>query len=109
MMLLDTGLRASKLCSLKIGDVELKTGKVQVKHGRLGGAKDGKGRTVFLGKTSHRVLWRYLTERTDGEDADAPLFLGGLQLRTHGAGNLLIALEPARGQRHVAVTERRTH
>jgi integrase/recombinase XerD len=75
MTLLDTGLRASELCSLKIGDVDLKTGKVLVKHGRLGGAKDGKGRTVFLGKTSRRVLWRYLAERTDGEDADAPLFL----------------------------------
>jgi integrase/recombinase XerD len=75
MVLLDTGLRASELCSLKIGDVDLKTGKVQVKHGRLGGAKGGKGRTVFLGKTSRRVLWRYLAERTDGEDADAPLFL----------------------------------
>ena len=75
MVLLDTGLRASELCSLKIGDVDLKTGKVQVKHGRLGGAKRGKGRTMFLGKTSRRVLWRYLAERTDGEDTDAPLFL----------------------------------
>ncbi len=75
MMLLDSGLRASELCALKIGDVDLKTGKVQVKHGRLGGAKGGKGRTVFLGKTARRVLWRYLAERTDGEDADAPLFL----------------------------------
>jgi integrase/recombinase XerD len=75
MALLDTGLRASELCALKIGDVDLKTGKVQVKHGRLGGAKGGKGRTVFLGKTSRRVLWRYLAERADGEDTDAPLFL----------------------------------
>ncbi len=30
---------------------------------------------MFLGKTSRRVLWRYLAERTDGEDAEAPLFL----------------------------------
>ena len=75
MTLLDTGLRASELCALKIGDVDLKSGKVQVKHGRLGGAKGGKGRTVFLGKTARRVLWRYLAERTDGEDTDAPLFL----------------------------------
>jgi integrase/recombinase XerD len=75
MVLLDTGLRASELCALKIGDVDLKSGKVLVKHGRLGGAKGGKGRTVFLGKTSRRVLWRYLAERQDGEDADAPLFL----------------------------------
>jgi integrase/recombinase XerD len=48
---------------------------VLVKHGQLGGAKSGKGRTVFLGKTSRRLLWRYLAERTDGEDAEALLFL----------------------------------
>jgi integrase/recombinase XerD len=50
MTLLDTGLRASELCALKVCDVDLKSGKVQVKHGRSGGAKGGKGRTVFLGK-----------------------------------------------------------
>ena len=60
---------------MKIGDVDLKTGKVQVKHGRLGGAKGGKGRTVYLGKAARRAVWRYLAERADGEDADAPLFL----------------------------------
>ena len=41
LVLVDTGLRASELCALKIGDVDQKTGKVQVKHGRLGGAKGG--------------------------------------------------------------------
>jgi integrase/recombinase XerD len=75
MTLLDTGLRASELSALKVGDVDLKTGKVLVKHGRLGGAKGGKGRTVFLGKAARRVLWRYLAEREDGEEPDAPLFL----------------------------------
>jgi integrase/recombinase XerD len=75
MTLLDAGLRASELSALKVGDVDLKTGKVLVKHGRLGGAKGGKGRTVFLGKAARRVLWRYLAEREDGEEPDAPLFL----------------------------------
>ena len=78
LFLLDTGLRASELCSLKIEDVDQKTGKVQVKHGVLGGAKGGKGRTVFLGKAARRALWRYLAERdaSRGEDPHAPLFLG---------------------------------
>ena len=76
LSLLDTGLRASELCSLRIGDVNIKTGRVDVKHGVSGGAKGGKGRTVFLGKTARRSVWRYLAEREDGEDAEPPLFLG---------------------------------
>ncbi|MDY6877320.1 MAG: tyrosine-type recombinase/integrase [Chloroflexota bacterium] len=76
LTLLDTGLRASELCSLKVGDVDQKTGRVHVKHGRSGGAKFGKGRVVFLGKAARRALWRYLAEREDGEDPDAPLFTG---------------------------------
>ena len=76
LLLVDTGLRASELCALKIGDVDLKTGKVQVKHGARGGAKGGKGRTVFLGKSARQAVWRYLAKREDGEDQEAPLFLG---------------------------------
>jgi integrase/recombinase XerD len=76
LTLLDTGLRASELCSLLIGDVEMKTGKVDVKHGAQGGAKGGKGRVVYLGKAARRALWRYLATREDGEDPRAPLFLG---------------------------------
>lgn len=75
LTLLDTGLRASELSALKIGDIDLKSGKVNVKHGRLGGAKGGKGRTVYLGKAARRAIWRYLAQREDGEDSDAPLFL----------------------------------
>jgi site-specific recombinase XerC len=61
---------------LKVGDVDLKSGKVQVKHGAGGGAKGGKGRTVFLGKSARQAVWRYLAKRDDGEDQEAPLFLG---------------------------------
>lgn len=46
LTLLDTGLRASELSALKVGDVDLKSGKVLVKHGRLGGAKGGKARSL---------------------------------------------------------------
>jgi integrase/recombinase XerD len=75
LTLLDTGLRASELSALTVGDVDLKTGRMLVKHGRLGGAKGGKGRTVFLGKAARSALWRYLAEREDGQDPEAPLFL----------------------------------
>jgi len=75
LFLLDTGLRASELCALKVEDVDLKTGKVEVKHGAQGGAKGGKGRTVYLGKASRRAVWHYLSGREDGDQSDAPLFV----------------------------------
>ncbi len=76
LTLLDTGLRASELCALKISDVDQKSGKVQIKHGSLGKAKGGKGRTVFLGKAARRALWRYLADREDTEDTEVPVFVG---------------------------------
>ena len=47
LTLLDTGLRATELCSLTVEDVDLKTGKVNVRHGVGGGAKGGKGRHLL--------------------------------------------------------------
>lgn len=75
LTLLDSGLRASELYALRIGDIDLRTGRVEVKHGVQGGAKGGKGRTVYLGKTARKAVWRYLAEREDGEDPDVPLFV----------------------------------
>ena len=31
---------------------------------------------MYLGKSTRRVVWRYLVDRDDGDQADAPLFLG---------------------------------
>ena len=76
LTLLDTGLRASELCALTVGDVDLKTGKVQIKHGASGGAKGGKGRVVYVGKAARRALWLYLATREDGEDPSTPIFMG---------------------------------
>jgi integrase/recombinase XerD len=74
LTLLDTGLRAGELCSLRVGDVDLITGRVIVHHGALGGSKGGKGRTVFMGKATRRAVWRCLADREDGDDPEAPLF-----------------------------------
>ena len=74
LTLLDTGLRASELCSLTVGDVDLKTGKVNIRHGVGGGAKGGKGRITYIGKVARKAVWHYLTGREDGEDLKAPLF-----------------------------------
>ena len=77
LTLVDTGLRATELCSLNTGDVDMKTGRIVVKHGVTGGAKGGKGRIVFLGKTARRAVWMYLVSREDqGDDPDERLFIG---------------------------------
>lgn len=60
LTLVDTGLRALELCSLKIEDFDPKRGKLEIKHGVQGGAMGGKGRSVFLGKTARASVWRYL-------------------------------------------------
>lgn len=75
LFLLDTGLRVSELCALRIADVDMKTGEVTVRHGRKGGAKGGKGRTVYIGKVTRKALWRYLVERDNNEEEYSPLFL----------------------------------
>lgn len=74
LILLDAGLRAMELCSLRVKNVDLKTGKVEIQHGYEGGAKGGKGRIVYLGKAARRAIWRYLAERQDGDDPSAYLF-----------------------------------
>jgi integrase/recombinase XerD len=74
MVLVDTGLRAMELCSLRVKNIDLRTGKVEIKDGREGGAKGGKGRLVYLGKAARRSLSRYLAVREDGDDDDAYVF-----------------------------------
>jgi site-specific recombinase XerD len=66
LTLLDTGMRAQELCDLTYGDVDLKTGAVQVRHG-----KGDKGRTVYLGASARSALWMYLSKRgtLHGDDA----------------------------------------
>ena len=66
LCLLDTGVRAQELCSLVVGDVDMKSGAVQVRRG-----KGDKGRTVYLGTTARAALWSYLSRRGDVQPDDA--------------------------------------
>lgn len=75
MTLLDTWVRAGELCALDIGDLDLRSGQLIIKHGPTGGAKGGQGRVVFLGRQTRRAVWRYLASREDEEQLDAPLFV----------------------------------
>jgi len=73
-LLTDTGLRASELCALTVGDV---TGKrVMVRHG-----KGGKDRVVFIGDATRRALTAYLSTRPDAGPGAALL----ASLETGGA------------------------
>ncbi len=54
MTLLDTGMRVSELCNLKLADVQLEDGMVKV----LG--KGNKERVIPIGKQVQRFIWHYL-------------------------------------------------
>lgn len=68
LFLLDTGVRSQELCDLVVGDAEIRTGTVQVRHG-----KGDKGRTVYLGVVARDALWKYVSKR-GALKADEPLF-----------------------------------
>jgi len=89
LCLLDTGLRAAELCSLRVKDVDMRTGLVTV----LG--KGRKQRVVRLGSKGRAALLRYLATR-GSVSPDAPLWVGytlrgepDAPLSVHGLQTLL--------------------
>lgn len=69
--LLDTGLRASELCQLKMCDYDKDSGKIIVRKG-----KGSKFRVVYVGQAARRCIWKYTTTRK-GRIPDSPLFTAG--------------------------------
>lgn len=69
LTLLDTGLRVSELCALKIKDYDRKQGRLVIEHG-----KGDKPRVVYLGTAGQRGLWRYLTTDRTVTSPKEPLF-----------------------------------
>ena len=61
-LLLDCGLRASELCSLKVCDIDLNARCVTV----LG--KGNKRRSVYFGKNTTKAIWQHLRADNLGED-----------------------------------------
>ena len=59
-VLLDTGLRARELLSIKLSDINLVTGDILLRKG-----KGGKPRNVLIGKETKKALRAYLRERKD--------------------------------------------
>jgi integrase/recombinase XerC/integrase/recombinase XerD len=67
LLLLDTGLRASEICSLCLKDVDMSARRCTVV------GKGNKTRVVYYGGTTAKALWQYLKEEI--RDAEDPLFL----------------------------------
>lgn len=100
LFMLDTGLRASEVLAVNLGDVDMGTGAVMV---RLG--KGGKDRQVYIGAKTRQTLQRYLRRRKDAKTlaASSPLWVslrGGRRLRRAGLRQVLRRLAERSGVEH---------
>lgn len=58
LILLDTGLRVGELSRLQKRDINLDTGEIVVKP--FGSGTKSRARTVYLGKSGRRALWKFM-------------------------------------------------
>ena len=77
MALLDSGIRASELCRLKIADLDLAGQSFKV-YG-----KGNKRRSCYLGRATTKAISAYL--RTSAREPDEPVFVGGRDTRAKTA------------------------
>jgi integrase/recombinase XerD len=71
LVLFDTGLRASELCAITIGDVNIDRSNIKVV------GKGSKERVVFFGRRTAKALWRYLVLQLASSKPDDTLFSVG--------------------------------
>jgi integrase/recombinase XerD len=67
LVLLDTGVRAGECARLRIRDANLENGEMYVKPHHV---RKTRPRTVYLGKSARKALWKYLTTREDPRPDD---------------------------------------
>lgn len=72
LLMLDTGVRASELCDLKIEDVDNRNNRIFVRQG-----KGMKERLLPFSPRTGQMIWRYLATRERSDPTD-PLFVGRL-------------------------------
>lgn len=68
LVLVDTGIRATELCELTVGDYDQKRSRLHIQRG-----KGNKARYVSLGTRTTKAIWLYMTKRAKPKP-DAPLF-----------------------------------
>jgi len=71
VLLVDTGIRASELCNLRIYQADLENQRITVT------GKGRKERVIPISPRTAQQLWRYLTTREDAEQASGFLFVTG--------------------------------
>lgn len=99
LLLLDTGIRASELCELRVFQVDLRNLRVTV----LG--KGSKERMVPFSSRTGQAVWKYLASSTNGEDKSGCLFLGrdGQPLARSGLRHVLQRIGERAGVEGVTV------
>jgi integrase/recombinase XerD len=71
LLLLDTGVRATELCTIKVGDLNIQTNSVKIV------GKGSKERVVYFGRRAAKAIWRHLMPRLSISDPQDYLFLIG--------------------------------
>jgi len=88
LLLLDTGVRATELCKLRLRHADMKNRRIEVENG-----KGNKDRTIPFSARTGQSLWRYLTTRKEATVGD-PLFLTdeGNPYDRHSLRKLLVGI-----------------
>lgn len=70
LLLLDTGIRATELCDLKVEDLDTRNNRIFVRKG-----KGMKERLLPISPRTAQMIWRYLADRHPTPQPTDPLFL----------------------------------
>lgn len=66
LLLLDTGMRISELCRVKLSDINIEDGTIGVRSHETG--KKSRSRTVRFGVRTKKILWRILNSKENDDD-----------------------------------------
>ena len=80
LLFLDTGLRVSEACRLRVEDLNQETGEILVAP--HGSGQKTKPRTAYLGKVAQRAMWLYLAKRPNLVKKDRLFEMDGDTIRS---------------------------